>query len=427
MFGRKRPSVLVVGAGPAGLLGALELAEHGVRVEVIDPALADEASRRRRLKGAVTLLHPSSLALLDGHGVASPLLERAHRVRTIGVYANADRVGELSFGALSRATKSPFPFAALVTLADLDDCIRSALRRLAIEVCYQRRLSRVEQGASRVCVAVDHLGSDSAGYATAHSELVVEKSTELEPDFVLAADGHQSVARLQLGIAFREVRPGERYRVYEGTARQRLPEDAALLFSEGARGAVWPLPGERYRCLFSVPAAGVEQGAPGTEPVSSGRGLDTSLASAWLSEHAPWLASAMSCLEGRDHIEAEYRLASAFGKGRIWLAGGAAHSTSPLSSQSVNVGLREATRLGDIFAGVLRGGEPLEALATYDRERLDEWQRLLSPQTDRHDAPPRAHFGRALARDSITPYLPTSGPDLDVLLGRLRMGPATLA
>src|SRR5688572_9996555 len=173
MFGRKRPRVLIAGAGPAGLLGALCLAERGIQVQVIDSSTSDEAVRRRRSRGAVTLWYPRSLELLDRHGMTTPLLSEAQKVRTIGFYAQGDRVGELSFERSPSGRGSRFPFAAIVPLADLERYAVAALRKRRVDVFYERALARVEQGSARVRATLDHLGSDSAGYATAHGELIV--------------------------------------------------------------------------------------------------------------------------------------------------------------------------------------------------------------------------------------------------------------
>jgi len=406
MFGRKRPRVLIAGAGPAGLLGALCLAERGVPVQVVDSSTADEAVRRRRSRGAVTLLYPRSLELLERHGIATPLLSEAQKVRTIGVYTQGDRVAELSFERLPSGRGSSFPFAAIVTVADLERYAVAALRKRRVDVFYQRALARVEQGSARVRATLDHLGSDSAGYATAHGELIVEKSEELDLEFLLAADGHQSVARQQLDVTMQRVAPPERYEVFDGPARGRLPDEAELLFADGASGVVWPLPGDRWRWIV------------GPEPGARAR----------IAAAVPWLASVVDELHEHGHIEAEYVLANAFGRGRIWLAGSAAHATSPLGAQSTNIGLAEGVRLGDLLADILDGTQPADALSSYERERADEWGRLLLPRA-RHESGARerswpGHHGLDLAR--VTPCLPAGAADLDALLEpmRSRLAPA---
>ena len=408
MFGRKRPTVLIAGAGPAGLLGALCLAEHGIVAEIVDASPADEAVRRRRLRGAVTLLYPRTLELLDRYGIAGSLLARAQRVRRLGVYSDGERVGALSFEQLSNTQGLRFPFAAVVAVADLERCAADILRQRHIDVGYERRLARIEQGTARVRATVDHLGSDSAGYATAHGELIVERSEELDLDFVLAADGHQSLVRQQLNVTWRELGSAERYDVVDGSVRDRLPEEAALLFADGANGVLWPLPGGRWRFI-----AGPDSGAR-----------------ARLAIRARWLAPEGHELEGHGHIDVGYSLASPWGIGRVWLVGGAAHATSPLGAQSLNVGLWEAERLGHLLAAVLRGAEPVGALAIYERERSDEWARLLPLRTPRtpgvggHPAAGAAGGYRGLDLDRLTPCVPASGADLDALLEQVRSASA---
>ena len=401
MFGRKHPAVLIAGAGPAGLLGALQLAEHGVQVAIVDPSPTEEALRRRNLRHAVTLLHPRSLELLDRHGLGAAVLSHAREVKALGVYWQGERVAELSFERLARTRGLRCMFGAVVALADLERCLSDALRRQRVDVCYARRLARIEQGSGRVRVTLEHLGSDSAGYATAHGEMVVEKTEELDLDFVLAADGHRSVVRQQLDMSFEDVRGAERYEVFDGPSRQDLPEEAALVFADGASSVVWPLPGERWRWIVG--------------PDAGARARSTA--------RVPWLESAAGELEGYGHIDVDYSLASAFGKGRIWLAGGAAHATSPLGAQSVNMGLAEAAQVADILADALRGTRaPDAALASYARERSDEWARLLprvgAAWAGLHPAADDTRRG-APSLSQIIPCLPTTAVDLDAWIAQL--------
>jgi 2-polyprenyl-6-methoxyphenol hydroxylase-like FAD-dependent oxidoreductase len=343
-------------------------------------------------------LYPRSLELLERHGIATPLLSEAQKVRTIGVYAQGDRIGELSFERLPSGRGSTFPFAAVVPAADLERYAVAALRKRRVDVFYERALARVEQGSARVRATLDHLGSDSAGYATAHGELIVERSEELDLDFLLAADGHQSVARQQLDVTMQQMAPPERYEVFDGPARGRLPDEAELLFADGVSAAVWPLPGDRWRWIV------------GPEPDARVR----------IAAAVPWLSSVVDELQERGHIEAEYVLASAFGRGRIWLAGGAAHATSPLGAQSTNVGLAEGVRLGDLLADVLDGSQPVDALSSYERERSDEWARLLQSGAAHERGASSGSRHRRLDLARLIPCVPAGAADLDALLEPIR-------
>ena len=405
MFGRTSPAVIVAGGGPVGLLGALCLHDHHVPLEVVDAAPHDTAMRRRRWLNSTHLLHPRSLALLDRYGVAASVLTRAQPVRTLGVYSGAERLATLSFDRVAERQRLPFPFAAVVSHADLDDCLREALRQRRIVVHDQRRLARIEQGTARVRVTIDHLESDSAGYATAHSELMVTKSEELEPELVIAADGTQSVARQQLDLGFRELRPVERFAIFEGQARAPLSEDAALVLGEHESLGVWPLPGGRYHVISSTRGhdAG-SSGAPATDELVA---------------RAPWLEAQLGSLEPRSPQIFEHGVASAWGRGRVWLAGTAAHCTSPLGSHDLNAGLSESARLGEMFAAILRGEASVGTLASYEQERAREWQRLLGL------APPLgASQGalRSLGFQHLAPCLPACGEDFDVSLEQMQSG-----
>ncbi|HTV25114.1 MAG TPA: FAD-dependent monooxygenase, partial [Polyangiaceae bacterium] len=373
------------------------------------------ALRRRGTNGAVLLLHPGSLALLHRHGVANAVVDRGWRVRSIRVYRDAECVGELSLEKVARRSRLPFDFGISVAQADLEDCLRDALRARHVEVHDQRRLTRFEQGAARVRVTIDHLDTDSAGYAVAHSEMVVDKSEDIEPEFVLAADGHQSAMRQQLGLEFGEIGATQPFLVVEGRAPSPAPEVAVLSFDAGRSSSLWPLVGGRQHAVFGVQSADLE--ALGLHDAHHHPGarlrIDAERLSAWVAARTRWQASGWNELEARGPFHADPRLASGFGRGRVWLAGAAAHWASPLTSLSTNVGLSEAAQLADIFAAAKGRETPLDALASYERESLERWRRLLDADPVRLDPFPPSAAGGAMAASE------PAARDFDALLAGL--------
>ena len=95
MFRKKQPEVVVAGAGPVGMFVALRLAEAGIRVEVVDEAW------NRGARSYALALHPDSLALLDGVGLAGEVLKAGHRIDAVAIYDRCWRRAELSFAGLA--------------------------------------------------------------------------------------------------------------------------------------------------------------------------------------------------------------------------------------------------------------------------------------------------------------------------------------
>src|ERR1041384_6883851 len=89
MHGEQNTEVLIVGAGPTGLLTALILAHAGIQVNIIDK---EERSAARSYACA---LHPRALKLLDGFGLIDELLANGRRIETLGFYDGAARRAEI--------------------------------------------------------------------------------------------------------------------------------------------------------------------------------------------------------------------------------------------------------------------------------------------------------------------------------------------
>src|SRR5216684_7916555 len=92
--------VLIVGAGPVGLLTGLLLARAGVRVQIID------REERVAARSYACALHPASLGILHSFGLAEPLIHGGRRIPTMAFYEGTSRCAEVTLSELGEE----FPF-----------------------------------------------------------------------------------------------------------------------------------------------------------------------------------------------------------------------------------------------------------------------------------------------------------------------------
>ena len=375
---------LVVGAGPVGLAAALTLVREGQRrIEIID-----EAERRTGLSYALAL-HPATLEALDGLGVAAALTARGNRVDRVALYDGAVRQAELDLGALDRA----HPFVLVVPQNALEEILIAALEDEGVQVRWRHRLRRLEESADAPATcAIDRIDSESSGYAVAKVGGVVGKTFELEVPLVVGADGHGSLVRRQLEIELRPVGPAGTVAVFEleGEPLPAAPpahdvrRELRMTFSGGLRSVWWPLPGERTRLGFELSAdqgPTAERGKtrlPSIVPWLS-RTLDEPRLRELVAERQPWHAAPSGRLMWSVAVSFERALAASFGRGRVWLAGDAAHLAFPFGVQSMNEGILEARELGRRGGRFLAGAAPLAALEEYGSARLEHWRTLFTP------------------------------------------------
>jgi 2-polyprenyl-6-methoxyphenol hydroxylase-like FAD-dependent oxidoreductase len=414
MFGRHKHDLLVVGAGPVGLTTALALARSGLPVRLVDTAWRPAAHSYS------LALHPSSLALLDRLGVAGRVLEHAHHVRRIGYFDRDRRRVSLPLHGLNE----DFSFVAVLPQDRLERLLEEALREVGVEVRWSHRAAGFEQDADTVRVRLDRLVKESVGYSVAHTEWVVAGSKHLETPFVVGADGHRSLVRRALGIDFPEAGEPQHFALFEFKTDADLEGELRVTFGEEGTSILWPLPGGWCRWGFELPGAEIHDEARQKSRLAVTLGADRFPAlepgrlNELIAERAPWFQGSVEEIRWRMAVRFERRLASAFGRGRIWLAGDAAHLHHPAGAQSMNVGLQEGAELAGIIAGMLHGDAPEEGLERFGYRRALEWRRLF--ELDGGLEPGAAadpwlagHAGRLLST------IPASGPDLDELVGRL--------
>lgn len=408
-----KTEVLVVGAGPTGMFTALLLAEAGVRVTLIDRE--DRPAAHSYACG----LHPSSLKLLDEAGLLPAVQKGARKLERMAVYSDSGREVELSFAALP----TNHPFVLVLPQNVLETLLVERITARGGQVLWRQRLSALQPRPDGVFAEVDQLVGTGTGSAVPRWEWVVGHTTEVVADYVVGADGHESLVRRLLGIECDYLATPELYVVYEFEPESPLPDELGVVVAEQRKSVLWPLPGGRCRWSFQMAGTDDTEFAekdrnPGwAEPAALAQRTRERLEKR-LQLRAPWFDPGIRAVDWAVDIQFQHRLARQYGRDRCWLVGDAAHQTAPAGIQSMNVGLREAKALAGILTRLLKGDGSADLLEDYERKFRSEWLTLLGAQGTLNAGPDAKPWVKTHAKHLLS-SLPASGEDLSALLRQI--------
>ena len=396
--------VLVVGAGPVGMMAALSLQRAGFSVEVID-----EGPRRAGHSYAVGL-HPRSVLLLDQVGALDLLLPFAQPINSVTLTGDGEE-RRLPLEGLPAS----HDWGLAVPQSRLEEVLERTLRHSGITIAWNERLHELDADAEPPAAVVDVLARDTSDCAFDEGAVAVDRRRLLRPRLVIGADGHRSTVARRLGVAAANGPASRTFAAFE----VRLPSRAGardlrlLLGRHDTVDAVWPLRDGWSRCTFEV--EGLPEGVvtPRSKErttwwISSAEMRDL-FARLW-SERAPRLAPP-SEIGWAGAASFEQGLAASWGRGRVWLLGDAAHLASPLASHSLNRGFHEADALAAALRSSNGAGEAV-ALTSWAQSSRREWERLAVAPTSCDDS------WLADFADKLPAALPATGDALRELLAR---------
>ncbi|MFB7668110.1 FAD-dependent monooxygenase [Kitasatospora sp. NPDC056138] len=334
--------VLVIGAGPTGLLLANELQLAGV------DALVLERLPQRTGQSKALNLQPRTAEILQLRGWLEPVMDRAVATIPGGHFAGLP----LDYGVFD----TPFPYQVGIPQARVEESLERRLAECGTPVRYGHELLDIRQAGDGVTAEV--AGPDGR--------------RQLRARYLVGADGGHSTVRHLLGAAF----PGRDGRISAVVADVLLdggdaasPEWRLPDFEPDENGVSFLLPlGDGvYRLLFAGPAQqGVERSAPvGEDEVRAALRLhhgDTVRL-----REVRW---ASRFTDASRQVE-QYRA------GRVLLAGDAAHIHLPAGGQGLNLGMQDAFNLGWKLAAELHGRAPEGLLDSYHDERHPVGARVL--------------------------------------------------
>src|SRR6266568_780948 len=411
----EKTEVLVVGAGPVGLLTALLLAEAGIKARIID------REEHRATRSYACALYPRTLKLLERLGLAEAVLARGRRVPTVAFYDGAARRAELKLSDPG----GDFPFLLVLPQSALENVFEQTLRqKTGLAVNWNHRFDSVESDQDSVVATVERLGGTAIGYIVPHWETVVIKRSPTRAQFLVGADGHNSLVRQRLGLEYERVAGPEVFAAIEFMSDEEPQDELRVVLDETTTNVLWPLPGNRYRWTFQLLHSELSSEFPDKERMAvrfSGDSTDEDIRR-WVQSvsrrRAPWFSGNVKEIAWCTQVAFEHRLAKKFGQNRCWLTGDAAHQTGPVGVQSMNVGFCEAEALAGTLQKILREKAPLALLDTYNQQQQHQWRRLLGLTGG---LKPRTETSRWVRERCarILPCLPASGADLDSLANQL--------
>ena len=328
--------VAIVGAGPTGVMLAIDLARRGVRVRIFD-----KQPRRSRETRAIGI-HARTLEVFHQLGIVEEFLELGHRVTGMTVHTCARRSTRVRFGGLD----SPYPFVLMLGQSETQRILDQRLEQLGITI--ERGVSVLELEHHANAVELNLRGAGA------------EREQTVLADWVVGCDGAHSVVRRHLGVPFDGEDYGQDWLMAEVNVCWPIERGNFHVFSYTAAPMVaFPMPGGRWRVFLpSVPNRGGERRPPEIDEIQR---LAAQRGPSGMALTNPTLLAAFRCYR---------RSTKVMRNGRLLVAGDAAHIHSPAGGQGMNTGLHDAFNLGWKLALVTEGQSPPSLLDTYQRERV---------------------------------------------------------
>jgi len=331
-----KKDVLIAGAGPVGLVMAIELARYGVAVRIIDKA------PQRTDKSKALVVWSRSLELLERAGCSAALVDAGYKVNSLNISADGKSIARVTLEGLATA----YPYGLMIPQSDTERVLDEFLNSIGVKVERTVELTQFTASDDKVVSTLRH--------ADGGEEIA-------ETPWLIGCDGAHSTVRHQLGMEFH----GETSLINWVLADvhleniPRAPEINVVWHSDGLL-ATFPIAEDRYRVVADLGVV-PENSNPPTEPTLEEVQaiLDKRFPGGVRATNPIWLSS----FRVNERKVADYRA------GRVFLAGDAAHIHSPAGGQGMNTGMQDACNLAWKLALVVHGIGSYSLLDSYSAER----------------------------------------------------------
>lgn len=346
--------VAVVGAGPVGVVAALSLARAGIEVSLFErePELGGEPR--------AATVHPRTLEVLDELDSAQTVIECGLPITHLQYRsARTEVVADFDFKDLEGRTRFPFRLGAEQRVFT-PRLLENALATGRCEVRFGAPVTKVFVTEHQVAVQVGRNGEEKQFFR-----------------YLIAADGAHSTIRHELGIGFTGMEYGYRFVMVRTSIDpgESIAGIAPVTYFYDPRESITVLTlRDHWRVVFRLPAESTDL-AEGV--------LDQEIAVEMLGRIVGADAAVKGVIGGNVYT-VHQRLASTFARGRVALAGDAAHLNNPTGGMGMNSGIQDASVLSGTIAGMLSGKLGEESLKDYATNRRSVAEKYVNRVTDRN-------------------------------------------
>lgn len=341
--------VLIVGAGPTGLVLALWLTHLGVRVRIVDK-VAEPGTTSRALA-----VQARTLEFYQQIGLADAVVDAGFKVGGINLWSGGVAAAHVPIGELGRGL-SPFPFPLIYPQDAHERLLIDRLRERGVTVERPVEVTAITQRIDVTSAVLRHPDG---------------REEHVDAGFVAGCDGAHSIARRSQGIEFSGGTYAGLFYVADVEARGSAANgELHVELEEADFLAVFPLDARGRLRLVGVVSR---------LPEATGEHLGFADVSRRAIHN---LGLTIDRVNWFSTYRVHHRVASRFRNGRVFLLGDAAHVHSPVGGQGMNTGIGDAVNLAWKLAAVVDGRAPESLLDSYEPERIRFARRLVAT-TDR--------------------------------------------
>ncbi len=339
-----RTSVLVVGAGPTGLLLASELHRRGVDCHIIEARPAPLPWDR------ATVVHPRSLQIFEALGLSGKFLEAGCRQRAIKIHSNGKVLGTIDLTTCG----SIYEFNLGISEETTESILTDYLHQQGGEVNRSSRLVGLIPHANGMFAEVDRDG----------------QTYRVDARWVVGCDGIHSPTRELSGIRLDGHDIANTWAVFDATLQGWTDTFETTFVYFGAVPTIFTaIPGHRWRVYL-------QPSSPDSDLVA-----DASWA---LRTYAP--EASFADVQNPQRFHCHTKVATQYRSGAVILAGDAAHLCSPAQGHGMNCGLQDAFNLAWKLALIHHGIADPALLDSYEAERRPAAELVTKSGDDFEDA-----------------------------------------
>ncbi len=328
--------VLIVGAGPVGLVMAAELARYGVKVKII------EKSAQRTDQSKALFVWSRTLELLDRSSTANAFIAVGHKVTAGHIIAAGKPLGDVDFSSV----ESPHPYALMLPQAETERLLQDQLTKLNVTV---ERL-------------VDFISyTESSGKVASRLRHADGREEVVESQWLIGCDGAGSAVRQAAGLSFTgHTQPSGWVVADVDLSGLGYPAtDLVSYWHEDGFLGLFPISAGHYRIIADLRLVGdtypTQPSLEDIQQIVATRGPGGII---------------LSNPTGISAFRINERNVSRYHTGRVFLAGDSAHLHSPAGGQGMNMGIHDAVNLAWKLALVTKGiCGPDRLLESYNAER----------------------------------------------------------